>query len=198
MKKGKIYGYARVSTTGQATNGNSLEEQVKELRDGGATEIVTEHYTGKTTDRPAFTELCNKLQDGDTLIVTKLDRFARSVQQGLTMIQTLIDRGVIVNVLNMGVLDNDSPISKMMMTMFLAFAEFERAMIVERTQAGKAIAKTKDGYHEGRPRMEQDKGKKLLLETAIQKIKAGEWSYRVASKETGISLSTIQRRMKEL
>lgn len=193
-----IYGYARVSTAGQATNGNSLEEQIKQLKERGATEIITEQYTGKTTDRPKFNELISRLDAGDTLMVTKLDRFARSVVQGLKTVQELINKGITIHVLNMGILDN-SPINKMTMTMFLAFAEFERAMIVERTQAGKEVAKTKAGYKEGRPTIEdKDKGKAKLIKLAIEKINAGVWTYRQAERETGISYSTLHRKNKGL
>ena len=74
-----IYEYARVSTKGQAKDGNSLENQEKQLKENGATCIYIDSFTGTKTDRPQFTKLMHELKDGDTLIVTKLDRFARSV-----------------------------------------------------------------------------------------------------------------------
>lgn len=89
-----VYGYARVSTSGQAKDGNSLEDQKNKLITAGASEIIEEYYTGTTTHRPEFSKLINKLQDGDTLVVTKLDRFARSAGQGVQLIQELIGRGV--------------------------------------------------------------------------------------------------------
>ncbi|MHB1394843.1 MAG: recombinase family protein [Clostridia bacterium] len=67
-----IYGYARVSTKGQETNGNSLESQVAALQYNRCQEIIEESYTGTKTDRPKFSELINKLQSRDTLVVTKL------------------------------------------------------------------------------------------------------------------------------
>lgn len=73
-----VYGYARVSTIGQSRDGNSLEEQTAALTEYGCQEIVTEAFTGKTVERPSFIALLSKLQSGDTLVVTKLDRFARS------------------------------------------------------------------------------------------------------------------------
>jgi len=78
-----IYGYARFSTKGQAKDGNSLENQENQLKENGATKIFIDSFTGTKTDRPEFTKLINLLQEGDTLIVTKLDRFARSVGQAL-------------------------------------------------------------------------------------------------------------------
>ena len=74
-----IYGYARVSTKGQAKDGNSLESQIELLKDNGAVEIYSDSFTGTKADRPEFSKLLQELKSGDTLIVTKLDRFARSM-----------------------------------------------------------------------------------------------------------------------
>ena len=78
-----IYGYARVSTTKQMKNGNSIADQEQALRNAGAEIIVTDDFTGTKMDRPNFTELLKELKSGDTLIVTKLDRFARTVVEGI-------------------------------------------------------------------------------------------------------------------
>ena len=96
-----IYGYARVSSLGQAKNGNSLEEQEKALRDKGCDIVFQEAYTGMTTDRPQFSELLSKLQKGDTLVVTKLDRFSRTAADGAKLVQELFNRGIIIDILNM-------------------------------------------------------------------------------------------------
>ena len=146
-----IYGYARVSTKGQAKDGNSLEAQEKALRESGANEIYVDAFTGTKTDRPEFDKLMNKIQKGDTLIVTKLDRFARSMSQGSELVSDLIERGIKVYILNIGVMDN-TPSSKLIRKVFFAFAEFERDMIVERTMEGKAIAKQNPDFREGRPK----------------------------------------------
>ena len=103
-----VYGYARVSTYGQAAHGNSLEEQKRQLRLAGAEEIYADIFTGKTTERPELKKLVGCLNKGDTLIVTKLDRLGRSVAQASALITKLIDAGITVNVLNVGVLSNDS------------------------------------------------------------------------------------------
>lgn len=97
-----IYGYARVSSLGQAKNGNSLEEQEKALKSKGCEVIYQEAYTGMTTDRPQFSALLNKLQEGDTLVVTKLDRFSRTAADGAKLVQELFNKGVIIDILNMG------------------------------------------------------------------------------------------------
>lgn len=146
-----IYGYARVSTNGQAKDGNSLERQVQLLKEAGAEKIYKDAFTGTKTDRPELKKILSNLQPGDKLIVTKLDRMARSVAQGGELIESLLNQGVAVHVLNMGLMDN-TPTGRLIMHIILAIAEFERDMIVERTQEGKAVARTKKGYREGRPK----------------------------------------------
>lgn len=145
-----IYGYARVSTKGQARDGNSLESQMNSLKEAGAELIFSDSFTGTKIDRPEFDKLKQKLQSGDKLIVTKLDRFARSASQGSELIESLIQSGVTVHILNMGVMDN-TPTGKLIRTIMLGFAEFERDMIIQRTQEGKAIARSKGIRVDGRP-----------------------------------------------
>ena len=140
-----IYGYARVSTAGQAANGNSLEAQAEQLRAAGAEELFTDTFTGTKMDRPELEKLYSRLQNGDTLVVTKLDRLGRSVSQASAVIKDLIDRGVKINVLNLGILSNDS-VNTLMQNVLLSFAQFERDMIVQRTQEGKAIARQNPNY----------------------------------------------------
>lgn len=184
------YGYARVSTRGQATHGNSLEEQVSRLKEEGCETIVEEQYTGTTTNRPKFSKLIDELKQGDTLVVTKLDRFARSAAEGSNVIKELQGRGVKVHVLNMGVID-DSNIGHLIANILFSFAEFERDMIVERTQEGKARARTKAGFHEGRPK----KFSKERVDNAIGLLLQGN-SYKRVSDMTGISTATLTRAMR--
>lgn len=185
-----VYGYARVSTKGQAKDGNSLEAQETALRNAGATEIFKEAFTGTKKHRPQLDKLLSVLKDGDMLVVTKLDRVARSATQGIELVQSLIDRGVTVNVLNMGVMDN-TPAGRLIRTVMLAFAEFERDMIVERTQEGKAIAKQNPDFREGRPR----KFSKKQIEHAMELLDTH--SFRQVEEMTGISESTLHRRVRE-
>ena len=93
-KKAMIYGYARVSTATQGRDGNSLEEQVAALTAYGCQEIIQEAFTGKTMERPAFQTLMDKLTANDTLVVTKLDRFARTAIDGVQTVRSLFERGV--------------------------------------------------------------------------------------------------------
>lgn len=186
-----VYGYARVSTVKQSKEGNSLEEQVKELKKAGAEEIVTDSFTGTKMDRPNLTTLLEKLEAGDKLIVTKLDRFARTAVEGGAIVKELHERGVTIHILNMGIAD-DSPMGKLTITMLLAFAEFERDMIVERTQTGKAAARTKGKRVDGRPK----KFTPAQIDHAMQMLTEGN-SYTAVEEMTGISKSTLIRAMRE-
>jgi len=185
------YGYARVSTTKQMTNGNSLEDQERVLREAGAEIIVKDAYTGTKMERPAFTKLMQDLKPGDKLIVAKLDRFARSAVQGVEMVRDLMEKGVTVHILNMGIADN-TPTGKLMVTMLLAFAEFERDMIVERTQTGKDLARANGKRVDGRPK----KFNPDRLSDALDLIEGGK-SYNAVADLTKISKSTLIRAMRE-
>lgn len=180
-----IYGYARVSTRGQATEGNSLEAQERVLKEHGAERIYKDSFTGTSIHRPELEKLLNEVKGGDTIIVTKLDRIARSLSQGNDLITSLINRGVTVNILNIGILDN-TPSSKLIRGIFLSFAEFERDMIVERTQEGRRIS----GNLGGRPR----KYTKTQLDHALDLLKGH--SYHQVEAMTGISKSTLIREVR--
>ena len=180
------YGYARVSTKGQQREGNSLHDQQQNLRAAGAEEIYSDSFTGTTMDRPQFTALLNRLQAGDELMVTKLDRLARSATKGVECIRSLAEKGVAVNILNMGRID-DTSVGKLVLTIMMAFAEYERDMIVERTQAGKAIARMQPDFHEGRPRKYTEK----QLAHALELL--NDHSYTQVESITGISKSTLIR-----
>lgn len=181
-----IYGYARVSSPKQFIKGNGLEEQIAELEKNGCEKIFKEQYTGTTTDRPELKKLFDILKSGDTFTVTKLDRFARSAMEGIKPIRELIEKGVTVKILNMGTLNNTA-MGKLMVTMLIGFAEFERDMIVERTQAGREIARTKAGYREGRPPIKQER-----IDNALELLENGK-TYKEVIAATNISKSTLIR-----
>ncbi len=176
------YGYGRVSSKGQEKNGNSLEDQKKQLEEAGCDEIVLEAYTGTKMARPKFTKILKKLQKGDTLVVCKLDRFARTAREGLEVVEDLMSRGIKVHILNMGLIE-DTPMGRVILTVMLAFAQFERDSIVERTSAGKALAKEKEGYTEGRPRREIPSD----FAEYLARNEAGEISVSDACKEMGVA-----------
>lgn len=185
------YGYARVSTYSQKKDGNSLESQRELLLNEGCTEVFSDAYSGLKTDRPEFTKLLGILKEGDTLVVTKLDRFSRSASAGIELIDSLLEKGVKVHILNIGLMDT-TPTGKLIRNIFFSFAEFERDMIVERTQEGKAIAKQKPGFKDGRKRVYDEKKIKHAM-----KLKEEGYSYKQVTEVTGISKATLIRRMKE-
>ncbi|WML54328.1 recombinase family protein [Neobacillus sp. PS3-12] len=175
------YGYARVSTLHQ-----ELESQLQALMKEGCDKIYSDKFTGTKTDRPQFSKLLQQLQEGDTLVVTKLDRFARTTADGINTIKGLFERGIKVHVLNMGLVE-DTPTGRLILNVMLAFAEFERDMIVERTQEGKAIAKQRDDFREGRP----NKYTKKQIAHALKLLETN--SYKQVDEMTGISKSTLIR-----
>ena len=185
-----VYGYARVSTNMQSKSGNSLEAQEQALKEAGAEKIYFDAYTGTKLERKQFNILINMLEKNDTLIVTKLDRFARSLSDASNLITSLIDRGITVNVLNLGILSNNSA-STLIRNIFLSFAQFERDMIVERTLEGKTIARQNPNFREGRPKKYNNE----KLELALELLK--NHSYYQVERMTGISKSTLWRYKKE-
>lgn len=180
-----IYGYARVSTTGQ-----DLEAQLQALETEGATIIYKEKFTGTSTDRPELNALLGQLVEGDKLVVTKLDRLARNTKEGIEIIENLFDRGIKVHVLNVGLLENTT-MGRFFLQTLLAVAEMERNLIVERTQEGKAIAKQNADYREGRP----NKYTKAQLDHAMNLLATN--SFKQVEGLTGISMSTLKRESKK-
>ena len=181
-----IYGYARVSTVHQERDGNSLESQTEKLRSQGCAVIITEAYTGSSTSRPKLCKLLQKLQPGDTLCICSLDRFARTVIEGVQLVKNLLNREINVNILNIGRIEN-TPTGQLILTVMLAFAEFERSIIAERTQAGKLVAKQSPSYREGRPR-------KYSREQILHALSLlSTHSYSQVERLTGISKSTLIR-----
>ena len=180
------YGYARVSTAYQ-----DLESQLQTLEMEGCEVVYSEKFTGTKAERPQFTEMLSKLEPGDTLVVTKLDRFARTASKGTELIRELLQRGVKVHVLNMGLIE-DTPTGRLILTIMNGFAEFERDMIVERTQEGKAIARQREDYREERPK----KFGRKQVSHALKLLDTH--SYKQVEEITGISKSTLIRAKKNV
>lgn len=184
-----IYGYARVSTAQQ-----DYATQIEDLKRAGATKIFKDKYTGTTADRPEFDKLMAKIKNGDTLIVTKLDRLARNTQDALNIVKKMNAEGVILRVLNIGTIDN-SPSGRLIFTVFSAFAEFERDLIVSRTQEGKAWAKANNpNFHDGMPRKYDQEQINFAWKLHTQ----DHMSYSEISKKLGMSKATIYRHFREL
>ncbi|WP_163071126.1 recombinase family protein [Priestia flexa] len=151
----KQYGYARVSTADQ-----NLEVQLEALRQAGAEEIFRDKATGKNTNRQGLKALLSNLQAGDTLIVSKLDRLARSLKDGIQLVDELTEKGIKLHVLNLGHFD-DTATSKLLRNLLLSVAEWEREMILERQKEGIALAKA-NGKYKGKPKKYTDKNPALV------------------------------------
>lgn len=139
-------GYARVSTQDQ-----NLELQLKALKKAGCLKIFREKISGATRHRPEFQRMIDQVRIGDTVIVWKLDRLARSTRDLLNTMETLKEAGAKFQSLSEPWADTTTHAGKMIMTIFAGIAEFERELIRERTGAGRAAAKQR-GVTFGRPR----------------------------------------------
>ena len=141
-----------------------------------------------------FEAMVNGAESGDVIVVTKLDRFCRQTKEGLEYLERLMAKGVKVHILNMGLIE-DTPIGRLIVTQLLAFAEFERAMILERTTAGKRQARIEKGenYREGRPPIEI--GDEFIR--AVEKVERGIMTVTEAVSRLGISRRTWYNKIKE-
>lgn len=194
-RRPKRFGYARVSSKGQELHGNSLEDQVNKLLDAGCNpeDIEEEAFTGTTMDRPKFKRLLAKMQSGDTLIVTKLDRFTRTAAEGVAVIKELMNCGIKVHVLNMGLVE-DTPTGRLILNIMSAFAEFERDNIVERLSEGRAVAK------ENNPEYKEGRKSKMPEEFVhiLSKTEAGVISVAQGCRELGIHKTQWYRWKKDI
>ncbi|SEN06360.1 putative DNA-invertase from lambdoid prophage Rac [Sphingomonas gellani] len=147
----RTFAYCRVSTADQTT-----DNQVREIEGAGFTvdakRIVAETVSGSVAsmERKGFAKLVDRLEAGDILIVTKLDRLGRNAMDVRSTVDSLAKEGVKVHCLALGGVDLTSPAGKMTMGVIAAVAEFERDLLVERTQAGLTRAKA-EGKTLGRP-----------------------------------------------
>ena len=179
------YGYIRVSTKGQQRNGNSLPEQRMAVLERYTDAVIVQEASSAAEERPIFDSLVEKMVKGDLLIVTKLDRFSRSTIEGLQCIDKLMAKGVSVHILNFGLVE-DTPIGRLILTNFLAYAEFERSMIKERTMAGRnQKRKTDKNYKEGRKSIKPENFEKIKKE-----VDSGLITIKEAISDMGISRSS--------
>ena len=186
------YGYVRVSTKGQQRNGNSLPEQESAILERYTDAVIVREASSAAEERPIFDALVEKMVEGDLLVVTKLDRFSRSTVEGLQCTDRLMAKGVSVHILNFGLVEN-TPVGRLILTNFLAYAEFERSMIKERTMAGKNQKKKNDPtYREGRKTTEVPDFSKFF-----KKTKNGEMTVADCCQQLGISRSKWYKLCKE-
>jgi DNA invertase Pin-like site-specific DNA recombinase len=181
---GHLIGYARVSTDDQ-----DAQLQDDALKAAGCARIFTDKTSGKDTDRPELQRVLDYVRSGDTLVVWKLDRFARSLIDLVNMVDALATRGIGFKVLTgaLASIDPNTPDGRLMLQVVGAMAEFERSLITERTRAGLAAAKAQ-GRVGGRPTaMDEDK----LAVARARRVK-GE-SVTDIAKALGVSRATLYR-----
>lgn len=184
-----IYGYCRATTAKQIESGY-LEEQEN---------LITDRYYGcnilKETSldmntKPEFDKLLKSLKADDTIVVTRLDRFATSIGDTFDIIRDLRSRGINIHILNIGLFDS-SVLGKILYDTILAINEFEKALLVERIQSGKNKAKKTSGFREGRPKKYTDE----QINQAVEMLNS--YSYKKVEEMTGISKSTLIRAKKQ-
>jgi putative DNA-invertase from lambdoid prophage Rac len=184
----RIFAYARVSTTDQTT-----DNQVREIEDAHFAieprRVVVETVSGSVAamERKGFAKLLDRLEPGDVLVVTKLDRLGRNAMDVRATVGRLASTGVRVHCLALGGTDLTSAAGKMTMTVIAAVAEFERDLLIERTQAGLSRAKA-EGKRLGRPPSLTGQQRLEVLE----KRSSGS-SLGLLAKEYGVSRAAIQR-----
>ena len=177
-----VYGYARFSMMGLEKNDNSLEAQINLLRQAGAERIFQDVYSGKPKHHPQLDELLNIIEYGDKFIITKLDRIARGLVQGVRLLETLGEKGVIVEVLNMGVIDN-TPTGRLIRNILLILSEFEHDVIGQRSKEGKIIAGQKVKRSQAR------KFSHIQIDHALELLETH--TCKQVERLTGISKATI-------
>jgi len=175
-----IVGYARVSTTDQ-----SLEIQTEQLGVAGVEKLFQEKISGVKRDRPQLTALLEYVREGDTVVVTKLDRIARSTRDLLDIVETLQGKGCAFRVLNIN-LDTATPTGKLMLTMLGAIATFEREMMLERQAEGIAKAKAAGRYKGRKPTARCQAS--AILELAAQGL-----TKQAIAEKVGVGIASVYR-----
>jgi putative DNA-invertase from lambdoid prophage Rac len=184
----RVFAYCRVSTTDQTT-----DNQIQEIASAGfqvaPNRAIAETVSGSVaaSERPGFRKLLEKLEAGDVLVVTKLDRLGRNAMDVRVTVESLAKTGVRVHCLALGGVDLTSPAGKMTMGVIAAVAEFERDLLIERTQSGLSRAKSQ-GKKLGRP----SSLTKAQSAAVLQRLKAGE-SVAALAKALGTSRQTVMR-----
>lgn len=182
----RTFAYCRVSTSGQTT-----ANQVLEIALGGFTVQEQRTYeeiisgSTKASERPVFSRMLDRMESGDVLIVTKLDRLGRNAMDVRATVEHLEARGIRVHCLALGGVDLASPAGKMTMQVLNAVAEFERDLLIERTQSGLARARA-DGKKLGRP---------VATDTTarVHTCKSDGMSQSETAVKLEISIATVKR-----
>lgn len=182
----RVFGYARVSTVEQLT-----ENQREQIAQAGYSitgkRFVEEKVSGSVAamQRPGFVKLLDRMEEGDTLVVTKLDRIGRDSIDVQQTVKLFSERGIRLVVLQLGNLDLTSSAGALMVKVLAAVADFERELIVERTQAGQARARA-EGKHMGRPSKTSDEQKVTIRQQLDQGISVSQ-----VARDYGISRASV-------
>lgn len=179
-----LIGYARVSTKDQNT-----DLQINDLKKSGCEKIFEEKASGAQRDRPQLTAALNYIRKGDTLVVWKLDRLARSLKQLIETIEDLSGRGIGFRSLTENI-DTTTPGGKLIFHLFGSLAEFERGIIRERTKAGLEAARA-NGKFGGRP-IALSAGD---LETAKTLLQNPKITFSEVAKRLGVGVATLYRHL---
>jgi putative DNA-invertase from lambdoid prophage Rac len=184
----RVFAYCRVSTVDQTT-----DNQVQEIASSGfvvnGTRTITETVSGSVAamERKGFLALLNKLENGDVLVVTKLDRLGRNAIDVRSTVEHLATMGVRVHCLALGGADLTSPAGKMTMGVIATVAEFERDLLIERTQSGLARAKSQ-GKKLGRPQSLSEASAKAVMARLAQGV-----TVAALARDYGTSRQSIMR-----
>ncbi|MCJ2183929.1 recombinase family protein [Novosphingobium sp. 1949] len=179
-----LVGYARVSTADQVAG---LEAQERDLRATGCTKLLSERVSS-VAQREQLATALDYVREGDTLVVTRLDRLARSTADLLSIIATLESKGVALRILDFGgqAVDTQSPSGRLIVTMFGAVAQFERELLLQRQREGIAKAKA-DGKYRGRVPTAQRKA------SQVHELRAGGLGASEIAARLAISRSSVYR-----
>jgi len=179
-----IIGYARVSTEEQ-----ELTAQLEQLKGAKVDKVFKEKASGVKQDRPQLVAMLDYCREGDTVIVCKLDRIARSTKHLLEIVEMLEEKKVSFRVLNIN-LDTATPTGKLMLSMLAAIGQFEREMMLERQREGIRIAKEKGAYKGRKPTA------KAMTDRVVEMLSQGKTKQAVAD-ELKIGIASVYRIAKE-
>lgn len=186
----RIYGYARTSTQQQRMG---LEDQIQKLQESGCKTVFNERISSRksASDRPQLQAVLTVLEKGDTLCLTRLDRLARTMQETITIMQDLQDRGVFVRTLD-GLIDTEKMqmMAPLVVGLLAGLANVERNLIIERQKESVEYRRRTGGNLGGRPTLEKAKINNII------KLRREGNSLRKIVTLTGVSLSAVQRACK--
>ncbi|MGI6091107.1 MAG: recombinase family protein [Saccharofermentanales bacterium] len=179
-----IFGYARVSTDQQ-----SLDRQIKILQQYNCDKIYQEKVSGVAKTRKELDMLLEVLREGDVLVVESFSRLARSLKDLLNIVSKLESRGVAI-ISDKEKFDMTTSTGKLMFNVFAALAEFERDLIIERTNEGLSAARSR-GKHGGRPKLDKN-----IIDQALVLYDSGKYTVKEIAEIVGIGRSTIYHHLK--